>query len=161
MTSALSTISGQFGKAWILGSYFPVIIFSILGFIFVLPLLPIEWSGTKQIESLDTQWQVLLFTIVTLGFCGLLYYLNIPIIRVYEGYPWRGTWLGVLREQHHRDKRAALQAHFENLQALLAALDSTDPRYSKLEVAWNRIDAELRDGFPSESVEVAPTRLGN
>jgi len=52
MTSILSSISGQFSKSLILGTLLPVVLFLILGMVFVIPLFPYEWHFLNQLISL-------------------------------------------------------------------------------------------------------------
>jgi hypothetical protein len=94
VTNILSSISGQFSKSLILGTFFPVMVFVILAQIFVVPLLPSDWLVLRQLETLDTQWRVVVILLLAIVLSGLLYNLNIPIIRFYEGYPWQDSWIG-------------------------------------------------------------------
>src|SRR5690348_16149341 len=108
MSTLLTTISGQFGKAWILGSFFPAAIFTILAFLFVMPLFPFDWPSIKPLQSLDAQGSLILLLFTVTIKSGLLYFLNTPLIRFYEGYPWQHTGIGRWRKRHYERKCRAL-----------------------------------------------------
>jgi hypothetical protein len=110
MTSILSSISGIFSKTLILGIFLPVVVFIIFSLLFVVPLVPSDLTLLKPLEALDPQWKVLTITFVAILLSGLLYNLNIPLIRLYEGYPWRNTLLG-------RWKTGRQIARFERLRS--------------------------------------------
>jgi hypothetical protein len=97
MGGLLSAISGQFAKAIILGTLFPVIILSALNIFLVAPLLPHPDSLKGQLLKIavgDDKWGALILTFVLVLLTGLLYNLNIPIIRLFEGYPWANSVIG-------------------------------------------------------------------
>jgi hypothetical protein len=123
MTSILSSISGYFSKSLMLGAFLPVIIHIIVGIFFVGPLLPAGTDILKPFQALDTQWKVLAVLFITIVLSGLLYNLNILLIRVYEGYPWKEWWVGQVKAGRHQAKLAALQLRETRLVALLKLLD--------------------------------------
>ena len=101
MTGIISAISGHFSKSLLLGTFLPSLLFVVLGLILVPPLLPANWQPWEQLQSVDTQG-VVSVSFVTVVLTGLLYNLNPPIIRFYEGYTWKGSLLGRLRMRHYR-----------------------------------------------------------
>ncbi|MDQ3918552.1 MAG: DUF11 domain-containing protein [Acidobacteriota bacterium] len=101
MTSILSAISGYFSKAILLGTLLPVIFFVTLSLLFLVPLFPPDLQLFEPLAALDTQWKVLAVTLVTVVLSGLLYNLNVPIIRLYEGYPWLKSRIGRRRRRHY------------------------------------------------------------
>ncbi|HKR00376.1 MAG TPA: hypothetical protein VJT09_06870 [Pyrinomonadaceae bacterium] len=122
MTSLLSSISGFFSKTLILGTFLPVIVFITFGILFVVPLVPADLAILKPVAALDAQWQVLIITFVAILLSGLLYNLNIPLIRMYEGYPWRETWVGRLRSRHYRSRYDAFKSRQRGMRTLLRAM---------------------------------------
>lgn len=126
MTSLLSSISGVFSKTLILGTFLPVIVFITFSILFVVPLLPADWTVLKPLATLDTQWQVITITFIAILMSGILYNLNIPLIRMYEGYPWRETWVGRLRTRHYQSKFSALLSRQRGMRTLLRAMGKAD-----------------------------------
>jgi len=94
METMLATISGQFTKSIILGVFLPVVLFVLLGGWLITPLLPPSLPLLGLVKSLDRQWFLFAFTFLIILISGFLYNLNGPIIRLYEGYPWRTSRLG-------------------------------------------------------------------
>ncbi|MGH2534269.1 MAG: hypothetical protein ACRDJW_18525 [Thermomicrobiales bacterium] len=88
MTSVLSGISGQFGKALILGTFFPAIIFVVLWRVLVQPYLAPAWQGIESVKGLDTTHEVFVLLFVAIVLSGLLCFLYIPLTMLVEGYPW-------------------------------------------------------------------------
>ncbi|MDX6403216.1 MAG: hypothetical protein QOH70_671 [Blastocatellia bacterium] len=127
MTGILSTISGFFSKPLILGVFLPTVMFTALFFFFAAPMLPDSLLLIKQLETLDTQWKVISVSFTTIVLSGLLYNLNIPIIRLYEGYPWKQTWLGKWRVKRHRERFKVLRNRQRGMRTLLRAMASSDP----------------------------------
>jgi hypothetical protein len=123
MTSILSSISGYFSKSLMLGAFLPAIIHIVVGNFFIGPLLPAGTDILKPFQALDTQWKVLAILFVTIVLSGLLYNLNVPLIRVYEGYPWKEWWIGRVKADRHQARLAALQLRETRLVALLKLLD--------------------------------------
>jgi hypothetical protein len=126
MTGLLSTISGKFGQMLILGTFAPVSVFVLLLLITVLPLVPPDYPPVVTLTGIETQWKVVIVTAATIMMSLLLYNLNIPLIRLYEGYPWRATPLGRRRVRHYQAKFKSLQARRVGLRALIRAMDRSD-----------------------------------
>ena len=120
MSSLLSAISGKFSTAVILGTFFPVTVFVFLARVLWVPLLPAGWHPAllAPLAGLDDKWELFVLTLVTIVLSGLLYNLNTPVLRLYEGYPWMDTWLGRWRKGRHERAFAALAAQKEALYPL-------------------------------------------
>jgi hypothetical protein len=80
----------------------------------------------KPLAALDTQWQVITITFIAILMSGMLYNLNIPIIRMYEGYPWKDTWVGRLRTHHYQSKFGAMMSRQRGMRTLLRAMGKAD-----------------------------------
>jgi hypothetical protein len=179
MTNLLSTISGKFSTNLVLGTFFPVTVFVFLARVLWVPLLPSNFRPAflTPFAGLNDKWELLVLTLVTVVLSGLLFNINVPLIRVYEGYPWEKTWIG-------RRKAARYRSLLESLAAQKAGLDPLR-RELRGQVATRRAanphDAEIRGietwiarapfqelavsreifaDFPKAS-SVLPTRLGN
>jgi hypothetical protein len=181
VSSLLSAISGKFSTNLILGTFFPVTVLVFLARVLWVPLLPAGFHPAllAPLAGLDDKWELLILTLVTIVLSGLLYNLNIPLIRFYEGYPWKDTWIGRHRTAHHRATLLALLARKGGAYPLSRALaaeavavarraaNPKDPRAVQLDgwasqaAKWedDAIRGAFRD-FPKEG-SVLPTRLGN
>jgi hypothetical protein len=161
MTSIFSTISGQFGKAWILGALLPTSLFVVLGLILVQPLLPLAWQVVGSPSELDTGG-VLAVSFATLLLSGLLFHLNNPLIRFYEGYPWREGWLGQKRVRHYERRFDASEARWRGMRTLLRKMsDKQSDDYVEISKWRDRIGIARNRELPGEKALVLPTRLGN
>jgi len=141
MTSILSTISGYFSKSLILGVFLPAMIFIMLGWLFLLPLLPSGWLLLKPLENLDKEWQVAATLFIAIVLSGLLFNLNIPILRLYEGYPWRDSLIGSWLTRRQMAKFDAAQHQLEAMRAVLREMESADK------------DFDRRESFITEAIE--------
>src|SRR5713226_7756420 len=112
MSGHLSVISGGFAKTLVLATYLPTLAFSILALAVMGPLLAEDWTPIfpLTLESLDPQWRLLVFTLFTFVLSGMLYYLNAPIVRLYEGCPWQATWIGRLSSARQLARYNRLEA---------------------------------------------------
>jgi len=165
MTSILSSISGQFSKSLILGTLLPVVLFLILGMIFVVPLFPYDWQFLKQLIALDSQ-TVVVFTLITVVLSGLLYSFNTAIRSCYEGYPWQYTWVGQWRARHYRSLLIAKTSFMSRTMKLRNELAGRDrSKYAdlieKIEDKRTIVGREINEEFPHYPYLVLPTRLGN
>lgn len=183
MTDILSAISGQFSRSLILGTFLPAVLFVILATFFVLPLFPDGWWLWEQVSAGQTRG-VIVLTLVTIVLSGLLYNLNIPITRFYEGYTWQRSRIGKSRTRHYRRRlREAeeLRARLWDVAEVLgrspaavapgsppagaaAGVSAPEAEAQRLERARSVMDQAGRlivSGFPVEEGSVLPTRLGN
>ena len=123
MTSILSSISGYFSKSLILGTLLPVVIFIILSILFLIPLLPSDLSLFLRFQGIDKEWKVLAVSFVTIVITGLIYNLNIPILRLYEGYPWRYSWIGMWFTHRHMARFDAAQNRIDAMRACRSLME--------------------------------------
>lgn len=124
MTSILSTISGYFSKHLILGSFLPVVIFIILAWLLLVPLLPGHWSLFQPLAGLDKEWKIVAITFTAIVVSGLIYNLNIQILQLFQGYPWKDSWIGKRRTRHFKKRCNAAQIRIQGLRTLLRAIDN-------------------------------------
>jgi hypothetical protein len=123
MLSLLSTVSGYFSRSLILGAFFPTLIFVALLILSDYMLSLFEVRSFLQINPLDTGWTILSITFITVVVTGLLYNLNNPLIRLYEGYPWKGTWLGKFLTKRKQQKFCWLKSYDKGVRTLLITMD--------------------------------------
>jgi uncharacterized repeat protein (TIGR01451 family) len=158
MTALLSSISSQFTKALVLGALFPAAVFVILWLAVVAPLFPPGFAPPVP-GVLAGEWGVLSLTFATLVLAGLLYNLGTPLIKLFEGYPWKdsgvGRWMaGRLRAEMERERtRAAVLYEVTG--------DPEVPDRARLVTEWGRVLRRLMEEFPEKEALVLPTRLGN
>jgi len=157
MNNLLSAVSGQFGKTLIFSTLLPVIVFIVMARIFAVPLLPPDLRILGGFESLDPQWKLAVTTFAALVLTGLLYNLNIPIIRVYEGYPWRESWIGRWKIERARARFDALEVRWRGMRTLVYAAAPADEVVER----WTAIGLAVNRKFPNRHGLVLPTRLGN
>src|SRR5215204_27445 len=124
MTSILSTISGFFSKPLILGSFLPVTIFILLSWLLLVPVLPPNYLVFQPLEGLEREWKLLAILFIAVVASGLIYNLNIQILRFYEGYPWQDSWIGRRRTKRFRNQYKLREARIHGLRTLLRAMDA-------------------------------------
>jgi hypothetical protein len=166
MSTLLSSISGQFGKMVVLGTLFPVLIVSILDLALVEPLLPFALDVQEKLKKvgINETWFVVELTFVVLVITGLLYNLNIPIIRLYEGYPWKESWLGKLfawRKKRRFREAIPLRAAIRYLRAELTKRDPNSQQAKSLQAHQTALARFINSELPDREDLVLPTRLGN
>ncbi len=165
MASIFSTISGQFSKSLILGAFAPAATFVVLGLIFVVPLLPGDWTWLNALQGLDLQGKLIVITLITIVLSLILYNLNGPIIRLYEGYPWLNTWIGKWSQRRYQATFDVLLAQSAALAALGIKLSNQEKpnqtQFTQVTDELGRIGLKLYSEFPNERALVLPTRLGN
>jgi uncharacterized repeat protein (TIGR01451 family) len=164
LTSIFSAISGQFSRSLILGTFLPVVLFTVLGLLFLPSLFPFGSSPFQPLAALDKEWQVVAVTFIAVLITGLLYNLNIPIIRIYEGYPWIRSGIGTWRKESWGRRFTAVQKLTARLRFLDSEIESNDSNgdlVSSVQAERIRLELMLNQGFPGNKSLVMPTHLGN
>ena len=162
MTNLLSAISGQFSKSLLLSTLLPVVVFVLLALVLVVPHVPGTVPVLHWAQGLDTEWRLAAITLGVILLTALLYNLNGPVIRFYEGYPWCDSWVGRWRTRVHRRRMESTSARWHGLLTLLR--DDEAERHQGYETAiehWNELARTLNTQYPDEPGAVLPTRLGN
>lgn len=174
MSDLLSTISGQFTKAFIFGAGIPAVIFVLVNVLLIMPALPPDFWLVQRLEPLDIEWRAVtaVFAAVVLG--GLLSSLNIPLIRTYEGYTFNDSWLGARMRRSQQNELRTLEKKIEGLRqeqrAIMTERDSTtspedrskaEERLAQVVSRLTRLWSDRRVRFPDNEEFVVPTRLGN
>jgi len=73
VTSILSSISGYFSKSLILGTFLPVVIFTVLGLLLLVPHLPPDIIISSPLEGWEKEWRVIGVSFVVIVVSGLIY----------------------------------------------------------------------------------------
>lgn len=162
MNNLLSAISGQFSKALLLSTMLPVVVFALLTWALVIPWVPHSVPWVAWVGGLDNEWRLVTLSLVVLLLTALLYNLNGPIIRFYEGYPWKDSILGSWRQKVHRERFVRARDRWLGLRRLLAQPTAkTETRHKHAFDFWNSLGRELNSRYPSDAEAVLPTELGN
>ena len=167
MTTLLTSISGQFGRMVVLGTLFPVLLVSILNELIVAPILPFGSAVQDQFRKIATgedKWAAVSLVFIVLVITGILYNLNIPIIRIYEGYPWKGSYLGTLfavRKKRRFRTFVPLRLAMRYLRRDLVTLEIGGPLRTSLQSEQNTLALYINSELPDREDLVLPTRLGN
>src|ERR1035438_1488835 len=167
MNDFISKISAQIIGPMILTAFFPTVLFALALALVVFPTAHVGADFTQAVKD-ATFFQkngvaAIEITFLILVFAVVLYYLNTPIVRMYEGYQWRGSVMGQLltNRQEKKMQRASLirrcigKARDEEKAGRIQA-DLSD--LTKTRTAMARL---LNDEYPNKSTLVLPTRLGN
>ncbi len=160
MSDIISAISGQFSKSLIMGALLPAAIFSILGLIFIEPLIPDSTFFFQPLEFFDPGWQILLLSLFILILGGLLYGLTSPIIRFFEGYPWINSHYGRWRTRVYQHKYDVICSRYKAIYQLRDYKDKDD-EFKSIKHIWGMISLRLNQDFPDKRHLVLPTHLGN
>lgn len=165
MTSILSDISKQFGKLFLLGAFLPALVFAAIALLSAGSLAPDNWAPLEPLRVLDTQWRLLATVLIAIILGGLLYNLNIPLLRFYEGYTWQDGPIGRGRTGHYRRRFATDQSRLKALESEWQELKDATPgakeRASAIRKERNAIRRRVNTEFPIEEGSILPTRLGN
>jgi len=163
MGDFFAKVSGQFTASLVLSALFPVLLFLTAFTLVVLPITPYGHELTSAVQD-PKYWQdhasvALVLTLVVLTLSVLLFNMNTPIIRLYEGYPWKDSWIGermVRRCRRRYDEAQVLQTRISRLrlEARLAGIDPGVPGLSLLQEKLSRATDVPRH-------ELLPTGLGN
>ena len=163
MNSLFSAVSGQFSRYLIFGTMLPIILFQFLTAIFVFPLLPTGLPVLSRIGALDKEWLAVVVVAVTLVLTGLLYNVNIPLIRWYEGYPWLESSIGGWRKRQNRARRgklSRLRAHLRTTGETLRKFADAGVLVSQIESERTTVAQTVAGEYPVDDL-VLPTGLGN
>ena len=154
MTSILSSISGYFSRSLILGTVLPVTIFVVLSLLFLVPVLPNGLLLSTLLEGLDTG-KIVGISFLTIVLSGLLYNINIPIRRLYQGYPWRRSWIGSWLTRRHIARFKAAEIRLESMRAVLRKMDEVGKDFQTNSTFVNEVIDNWRSlGSPLQQVEL-------
>ena len=148
------------------GMFLPTAVFAILFRVVVYPLIPAESEILETLEGLDTEWEIVAVSLLAVLLSALLFVVNGPIIRMYEGYPWKDGPLGealIRREQARFERARAQRMALPQLGHETRTIDngSLGDRATGIFALWDRTGATYNREFPDEPALVLPTRLGN
>jgi hypothetical protein len=165
MNEFLTKISGQVSGAMIIGTLFPVLLFLT---ILVLVVLPVTPYGHQYVDLLNPQnWKgiyAVVATLVILLSTVVLYQLNNPLIRLYEGYPWKNSLIGRLlcwRQKKHWNHARTMRNRIFNLRQGSRLEDVKGDLNEDLNTRRIEATRKLNKEFPHREDLILPTRLGN
>jgi len=139
-----------------------MVIFIVLSWLLVIPILPSDWPVLKPLETLDIQWQVLVVSFITIVGTGFLFNVNIPLIQLYEGYPWKDLWIGKMRTNVYRRRFRIAQAQWAGMPFIEASMNMKEKGSGELLQAKRMESGRiLFNDFPEREELVLPTSMGN
>ena len=130
--NTLATLIKMLADLFKFPSLCPAMLFVALNQLFILPHFEFA-SLVHAFRERDLSDQVLTGFLLSVFLGYFINAIEVPIIKFYEGYSWKDTWLGQCLVDYQRKRRAALE-----------------------EQEPNAVD----DSFPCDT-DVLPTRLGN
>lgn len=158
----LTGLTEHLPRKILFSTFFPSVLAVVVGMI-TLPTLREALQQPKGLgvvgETAELELAVLLVLILT----ALLFVANVPLVRLYEGYPWQDSWIGQWRIARHRRRLQDICAEEVVLGRMIRALLRRNPEDKRLPELRRRRDKLTRsrlDDFP-KPVSVLPTRLGN
>jgi hypothetical protein len=167
MNDFISKISAQVVGPLILSAFFPTVLFVFVFALVVLPLAPFG-SDFHQAVIDATVFQkngvaALKVTFLILVLAVVLNYLNTPIVRMYEGYPWMDSIIGnfLINRQRTKMLRVSLiRRCIAKLQVEKRA-GRTQADLSELGSIKSKLGRLINAEYPNKASLVLPTRLGN
>ncbi len=167
MNDFLSKISNQIIGPMILSTFFPVVLFVAAFALVVLPLAPFGQPWTGVVKN-PADWQkngiaVLEITFLVLVLSVVIYNLNTPIVRMYEGYPWRDSYIGKFLQKRQQSKleRASLIRRCIAKLRIERLITGTTTDLGTLPDVQTGMARLVNDAYPNKSSLVLPTHLGN
>jgi len=162
MEKLFSAISGHFGRSILIAAVLPASVFVIAVYLFVLPMIPWESHLAPRLEILDPQWRLAVAAGCIVILAGLLHIFNIPIIQLFEGYPWQYGPIG--RWMSDRQARVVKDLETRGDFAREVRLDQDNPvtaeQNKQLQDVWAASVHRRFFEYPDAEF-VLPTRLGN
>jgi hypothetical protein len=162
MEKLFSAISGHFGRSILIAAVLPATVFVIAIYLFVLPMIPWESHLAPRLEILDPQWRLAAAAGYIVILAGLLHIFNIPIIQLYEGYPWQygpiGRWMSDRQARVMEDLKT--RGDLAREVRLDRAKPVTAEQGEQLQNVWAASVHRRFFEYPDAEF-VLPTRLGN
>jgi hypothetical protein len=169
---AFSDLLALLLQAMRLSAVLPATLFVILNAIFVLP----QFEGTEFYDILQKYALsfsingIIVFSILLISYSLMV--LNIPIIRLFEGYPFLTCWLGRQLRQSHQHRMERIKSSIalldENIQKCQEqekkplSSEGIRGRRRQYEIERNLLVDELALTYPQHQVwRTLPTQLGN
>lgn len=143
--------------------FFPALLFVLAGAAALQSFTALPTWYLESLQALDKEWRILAISFTTIVVTGLLYNLNVQILRLYEGYPWKDSLPG----------KALCRVHTRRFNRLTEEI----PQLRLIRDRWKEIDTSHADAKSADalqrqySIEVAarypmegftlPTSFGN
>lgn len=161
LTKTVSDMLALLNQSLKLSAMFPALVFVLLNhYVAQKYNWPTDWSKME----FSQQAVFVLIAVILLGYT--LNILNIPIIRLFEGYPLCMTWLGRGMIKCQTKRKTWLRSRSEYIGELLSdnlnLLVARDPELlNRLALEYSLHMDRLSKFFPEEDFRLIPTDLGN
>jgi hypothetical protein len=170
LNSILSTLSGQFGRALVMGHLLPAFLFILVLLLVVQGFVPLPGLPSEPADLLADPWGLTAVSLFSIGLAGLLYSFRLTLLRLFQGYPWKDSWLGRRQIARHRkifdasySRRIAMRYLRRRLKRQTAGsgpASTTDPRLAALTRRQRELSLRLNNEYSKRDL-ILPTRLGN
>ena len=124
LSGIFSGISNKFSQTLILSALTPTAIFVIVAVLVLGPYFPGVPELLHPLAALQNGWQFLSISLMIVTLSLLVYMLNSPIVRFFEGYMWAGTNLGCERKRYHQSRQERIQREWKWLRAVRAGMNA-------------------------------------
>jgi len=167
MNDLLGTVSSQFNRSIVVGSLLPVIIGLTFAQALAVPLPTLTQRLLSPLLPATPQNPLLTIALGVVALALLLYALNTTLIRWFEGYYWRDSWVGRWRVRHFQRRRATAQTYWTTLRIVAdairadASLATPEQLLANLQGARRAAGILINFSYPESDDLVLPTRLGN
>lgn len=144
-----------------MGALFPVVLTLCIDAA-VLAIVAPELASSLNVLVTGAEAKALAVSIAIVLFTGALHALNTPIIRLYEGYPWKESTLGTLFSRRHERRAEEALARWSGLTTLNNHVDALerDDWSAKVRKARAQVGRIVNEDYPEPHLAL-PTRLGN
>ena len=133
--STLSDLVSFLSQSFKLAAVFPAFIFVCINEFCILPMLP-ESPFICEFDSLSITAKLLIAVLFALVIGYTLTIINVPLIRLFEGYPFFNTWYGKLMRQWHKERAKELERRVQEFSKLEMRLIKLRERIESLENKW-------------------------
>lgn len=155
----LSEFVSFLAQSFKLAAIVPAFVFLLLNQVVILPLLP----GTDVIADFlmwSISYKFTLLTVLAFLLGYTLTILNIPLIRLFEGYPWCNTWYGQRLIKRKLLQKQTLQIELAKHMLAEIAAEASDQQNDN-SIRYELIKLQLSEQFPEDDTFTLPTSLGN
>jgi hypothetical protein len=163
IVSSLSELIKTLIDSFRFSGIFPSLFFLLLNRLFVFRYFE-HLSPFREVSSQGVWDQALIISLLALLIGYTVNAIEVPIVRLYEGYPWQDSRLGRCFTEWQRGHLDWLEREIKQLSRELtrhyhSSLESVE--VDELDTKIKRYKAQVVSGFPPNPARMLPTGLGN